>query len=312
MHPASPMLETCEDVERGAMPRWLAAGVVATLALVLLRRQTNRLNSTRLTREKALLALALVAELVALPFMLLWPARVRRTVEVHGTRRDLAARMRSLARFAQPAWLGHSFVELIFTSYVVAGRIEKASEADPDMFVRRELRTADGGVLGLDWFRATPEAVQARAAQARALGAPRPTIALILPGMNCDALSHCEHNLASELHAVGITPVVYLRRGIGYTRPNPLQTSKPYCLRGSEDIHVVAMHLRQHCPDARLVAVGCSTGGAIIRTYISARALARRDALASVAALGGEQPPDAVGDVMSGHGFDAFATFDSG
>ena len=62
--------------------------------------------------------------------------------------------------------------------------------------------------------------------------------------MNCDALSHCEHNLASELHAVGITPVVYLRRGIGYTRPNPLQTSKPYCLRGSEDIHVVAMHLR--------------------------------------------------------------------
>ena len=59
----------------------------------------------------ASLALALVAELVALPFMLLWPARVRRTVEVHGTRRDLAARMRSLARFAQPAWLGHSFVE---------------------------------------------------------------------------------------------------------------------------------------------------------------------------------------------------------
>ena len=65
-------------------------------------------------------------------------------------------------------------------------------------------------------------------------------------------------------------------------------------------------------PALNLVAVGCSTGGAIIRTYISARALARRDALASVAALGGEQPPDAVGDVMSGHGFDAFATFYSG
>ena len=113
MHPASPMLETCEDVERGAMPRWLAAGVVATLALVLLRRQTNRLNSTRLTREKALLALALAGELLALPLLLLWPLRVRRTVEVHGARADVARRMRSLARFAQPAWLGHSFVEVL-------------------------------------------------------------------------------------------------------------------------------------------------------------------------------------------------------
>ena len=110
----SAMLETCDDVGSGALPRRLAAGLgAAALALALLRRLTNRLNSTRLAREKALLALALAGELLALPLLLLWPLRVRRTVEVHGARADVARRMRSLARFAQPAWLGHSFVEVL-------------------------------------------------------------------------------------------------------------------------------------------------------------------------------------------------------
>ena len=108
----------------------VACALAAALALQFLRRATNRLNSTRLMREKALLVLALVAEILALPLTIFWPTRVRRRVEVHGTRADLVARME---RFEQPQWMGNSFVELLFNDHLVGRRIEAQGAKEPTM-----------------------------------------------------------------------------------------------------------------------------------------------------------------------------------
>lgn len=119
-------------------------------------------------------------------------------------------------------------------------------------YYREVLKTNDGGLLAIDWAN---------------LGAPKPLILLVLPGLTGSSKDNYVTHLANEAVKLGCTAVVMNYRGIEVE----LKTARTYCATNFDDLHMVIEHVRARYPTHRIFAVGVSLGGIKLGGYLASK-----------------------------------------
>lgn len=119
-------------------------------------------------------------------------------------------------------------------------------------YYREVLKTQDGGVLAIDWAN---------------LGAPKPLVLLVLPGLTGSSKDNYVTHLADEAVKLGCTAVVMNYRGIEVE----LTTARTYCATNYDDLHLVIEHIHARYPEHRILAVGISLGGLKLGGYLASK-----------------------------------------
>lgn len=119
-------------------------------------------------------------------------------------------------------------------------------------YYREVLNTQDGGVLAIDWAN---------------LGAPKPVVLLVLPGLTGSSKENYVTHLADEAVKLGCTAVVMNYRGIEVE----LTTARTYCATNYDDLHMVIEHIHERYPTHQILAVGVSLGGLKLGGYLASK-----------------------------------------
>ncbi|CAL1538386.1 unnamed protein product [Lymnaea stagnalis] len=119
------------------------------------------------------------------------------------------------------------------------------------------LMTADGGEIKLDWDESDDHSKFPKAT--------RPTI-LMLPGLTGSSKENYILHMVHDAREKGYRSVVFNNRGTGDTK---LKTPRTYCASNIEDTEFVIQHIKDKYPDAPLMGVGVSLGGAILFNYLA-------------------------------------------
>ncbi|KAF0306306.1 Phospholipase ABHD3 [Amphibalanus amphitrite] len=136
----------------------------------------------------------------------------------------------------------------------------------PNIDYQRELvDLPDGGVVALDWHRASFKGAKK--------DDPHP-IVLLVPGLTGSSQSDYIRSLIHVSEKIGASCVVLNQRGRGGVK---LKTPRTYCAANSEDLGFVIDHLHKTFPRARLMLTGVSLGGMIVGNYLQQQSSAAVD-----------------------------------
>ena len=143
--------------------------------------------------------------------------------------------------FSPPCWAKNPHVQTILPVF---------TKVKPPALTRQRLELSDGDFIDLDW-----------------LGDPHKasSIIVILHGLEGSSYSHYVSRLLRDCHRLGLCAVVHHHRGCS-GEANRLARS--YHSGDTQDISHSLQYLRQHFPQAKLLAVGYSLGGNVLAKYL--------------------------------------------
>nr|KAI8753046.1 phospholipase ABHD3-like [Biomphalaria glabrata] len=124
-------------------------------------------------------------------------------------------------------------------------------------YTSEHLTTSDGGEIRLDW--------NENDSNSKFSKHERPTI-LMLPGLTGSSKENYILHMVYDARNLGYRSVVFNNRGTGDTQ---LKTPRTYCAANTEDTEFVIKHIRTKYPNAPLIGVGVSLGGAILFNYLA-------------------------------------------